>query len=188
MNHSITYKIIRSRRRTLGVEIRGGEVIVRAPLRCPIWEIESFVRSHIKWIERHLAKTENAQEKAQQQGILSEEEIRTLTKQAKEVIPQRAAYYAQRIGVSYGKITIRCQKTRWGSCSSKGNLSFNCLLMLTQPEVLDSVVVHELCHRKFMNHSQQFYQEVLKAYPEYRKWNRWLKKNGAVLLRRAGKE
>ena len=104
------------------------------------------------------------------------------------MIPQRAAYYAQRIGVSYGKITIRCQKTRWGSCSSKGNLSFNCLLMLTPPEVLDSVVVHELCHRKFMNHSQQFYQEVLKAYPEYRKWNRWLKKNGVVLLRRAGKE
>ena len=184
MNHSITYKIIRSRRRTLGVEIRGGEVIVRAPLRCPIWEIESFVRSHIKWIERHLAKTENAQEKAQQQGILSEEEIRTLTKQAKEVIPQRAAYYAQRIGVSYGKITIRCQKTRWGSCSSAGNINLNCLLMLTPPKIRDYVVVHELCHRLEMNHSARFWKEVARVLPDYRESVAWLKRNGSAIIGR----
>ena len=188
MSSSITYKIIRSRRRTLGVEIRGGEVVVRAPLRCPVWEIERFVRDHLRWIENHLAKAENAKEQAQQQGLLSEEEIRELTKRAKEVIPERVAYYAERIGVTCAKITIRCQKTRWGSCTSKGNLSFNCLLMLTPPQVLDSVVVHELCHRKHMNHSQSFYQEVLRVYPEYPRWNRWLKRNGAVLLRRAGKE
>ena len=62
MSSSITYKIIRSRRRTLGVEIRGGEVVVRAPLRCPVWEIERFVRDHLRWIENHLAKAENAKE------------------------------------------------------------------------------------------------------------------------------
>lgn len=188
MNNTITYKIIRSRRRTLGVEIRGGEVIVRAPLRCPIWEIERFVREHLRWIENHLAKAQTANERAQQLGDLSDEEIRALTDKAKEVIPKRAAYYAALIGVTYEKITIRCQKTRWGSCTSKGNLSFNCLLMLTPPQVLDSVVVHELCHRKHMDHSQGFYREVLRVFPEYPRWNRWLKTNGAVLLRRAGKK
>ena len=95
------------------------------------------------------------------------------------------AYYASIIGVSYGKVTIRKQKTRWGSCSARGDLNFNCLLMLTPPEVIDSVVVHELCHRKEMNHSRKFYGEVLRAFPDYRKWDKWLKDNGRMLLMRA---
>ena len=91
------------------------------------------------------------------------------------------------VGVTYGRITIRHQTSRWGSCSAKGNLSFNCLLMLTPPEVIDSVVVHELCHRKEMNHSTAFYAHVLRVFPEYRTWRRWLKDNGpALLLRRKG--
>ena len=89
------------------------------------------------------------------------------------------------IGVTYKRITIRKQKSRWGSCSAKGNLNFNCLLMLTPPEVIDSVVVHELCHRKEMNHSQRFYEEVLRVFPEYKQWDRWLKKNGTAILLRA---
>ena len=88
------------------------------------------------------------------------------------------------MGVTYGKITIRNQKTRWGSCSKTGNLNFNCLLMLAPPQVLDAVVVHELAHRKEMNHSPRFYREIEKVYPEYEKWNRWLKENGAILLKR----
>ncbi len=97
----------------------------------------------------------------------TEEEIYTLAQKALEYIPKRVEYYAKKIGVTYGRITIRNQKTRWGSCSSKGNLNFNCLLMLTPPETIDSVVVHELCHRKHMNHSPAFYKEVYKAYPDY---------------------
>ena len=99
-------------------------------------------------------------------------------------IPERVAYYAPIAGVSYGRITIRNQKSRWGSCSAKGNLNFNCLLMLTPPEVIDSVVVHELCHRKEMNHSRRFYDEVLRVYPDYHIWNKWLKENGAAIMRR----
>jgi predicted metal-dependent hydrolase len=98
------------------------------------------------------------------------------------VIPERAAHYAALMGVTYGRITIRAQKTRWGSCSSKGNLSFNCLLMLAPPEVLDSVVVHELCHLRVMNHSERFYAEVLRVFPEYREKHGWLKDNGDMLL------
>ena len=115
---------------------------------------------------------------------LSQAEIDELKARAAEVIPARVSYYAQIVGVEYGRITIRCQKTRWGSCSSKGNLNFNCLLMLAPPEVLDSVVVHELCHLKVMNHSQAFYDEVLRAYPNYKQDHQWLKEHGGELMAR----
>ena len=96
------------------------------------------------------------------------------------VIPERVRHFAPLIGVDYGRITIRCQRTRWGSCSAKGNLSFNCLLMLLPNEVVDSVVVHELCHRKHMNHSPLFYAEIERVFPEYRKCSKWLKENGGM--------
>ena len=83
-------------------------------------------------------------------------------------------------------MTIRNQKTRWGSCSSNGRLNFNCLLMLAPREVLDSVVVHELCHLKEMNHSDRFYAEVYRVFPEYDRCSRWLKTDGTVLLARMG--
>ena len=102
----------------------------------------------------------------------------------REYIPARVAFYAPFVGVTYGRITIRNQKKRWGSCSSKGNLNFNCALMLAPPEAIDSIVVHELCHRKQMNHSKAFYDEVLKVYPDYWKWDKWLRENGSALIRR----
>ena len=114
----------------------------------------------------------------------TQEELQVLAEKAVRVIPERVRYYAPIIGVDYGRITIRSQKTRWGSCSSKGNLNFNCLLMLTPLEVIDSVVVHELCHRKYMNHSKDFYAEVERVFPDYQKWNKWLKENGLSLIKR----
>ena len=90
----------------------------------------------------------------------------------------RVAYYAEKLGVSYGKITLRQQKTRWGSCSSEKNLNFNWKLILAPPEVLDYVVVHELCHLKEMNHSKAFWDEVGKVMPEYETYKLWLKENG----------
>lgn len=96
--------------------------------------------------------------------------------------PGAGALYAEKLGVTYGRITIRCQKSRWGSCSSRGDLSFNCTLMKCPPEALDSVVAHELCHRKEMNHSARFYAEVLRVFPDYPKWHRWLKETGSLYL------
>ncbi|MBO5999734.1 MAG: M48 family metallopeptidase [Lachnospiraceae bacterium] len=151
-------------------------IVVRAPLRMSNAAIGQFVESHRKWIEKQYARL------SEPHDLLTEEEIEELTRQAKKAIPERAAYYAGIAGVTYGRITIRHQRTRWGSCSSKGNLSFNCLLMLAPPEVLDSVIVHELCHRKYMNHSPAFYAEVERVFPEYRRHHGWLKKNGDRLL------
>ena len=84
--------------------------------------------------------------------------------------------------MTYGRITVRDQKTRWGSCSQTGNLNFNFRLILAPSEVLDYVVVHELCHRRQMNHSTQFWQEVAQVLPDYRKRKAWLTENGWRLM------
>ncbi len=186
MSLPMEYEVIRSRRKTLCAEVREDRVIIRAPLRASAAEIRAFVQKNREWIETHLEK---ARQKALERSAvprLTDGEIRALAEQALRVIPERAAYYAPLVGVRYGRITIRNQRTRWGSCSSKGNLNFNCLLMLTPPEALDSVVVHELCHLKEMNHSKRFYAEVLRVFPEYRKWQKWLRDNGSQILARLG--
>lgn len=176
------YRVIRSKRKSLSLQILPEGLVVRAPYFVKDKEIDAFVTQHRRWIEKHLIKMREQTRTSENIVPLSEKEIRELAEQAKKVIPERVKYYAPIVGVTYGRITIRSQRTRWGSCSSKGNLNFNCLLMLTPPEVLDSVVVHELCHRKEMNHSKRFYDEVLRVFPDYRKYERWLKKNGTSLL------
>ena len=177
--------IIRSARKSISLEIRPDtSVVVRAPLKASERDIRAFISRHENWIEKHLAAMQKKLDEQKNVEKLTMEEIQELAAQALRVIPQRVAYYAPKVGVTYGRITIRNQRSKWGSCSSKGNLNFNCLLMLAPPEVLDSVVVHELCHRKEMNHSDRFYAEVLRVYPEYHKWNRWLKENGGLLMRR----
>lgn len=176
----MTYEIIRSRRRTLAMEITPRGLVVRAPWAASTAQIEAFVTSHQKWVEKHLARLEERP----QAEKLTVEELRELARRAVEVIPPRVAHYAPLVGVSYGRITIRSQRTKWGSCSGKGNLNFNCLLMLAPTEVTDSVVVHELCHRKEMNHSDRFYREVLRVFPDYWKWDRWLKDHGRELMER----
>lgn len=86
------------------------------------------------------------------------------------------------MGVPYEKVFVKTQKTRWGSCSSKGNISLNCLLMKVPPYVRKYVIVHELAHRKEMNHSERFWKVVAEEIPEYQKVARWLKGNGDPLI------
>ena len=180
-------EVIRSCRKTLSVEIREGHLLVRAPLRVSGAEITRFLQEKQGWIDKHMARAQAQEEAKKDILLLTEQEIRILAKEAKRLIPDRAAYFARLMGVSYGRITIRCQRTRWGSCSSKGNLNFNCLLMLAPRDVLDSVIVHELCHRKHMNHSAAFYEDVLRVLPDYRSQDKWLKKNGPLLMARLRK-
>ena len=174
--------VIRSSRKTISLELGPEGLIVRAPRQATDVQIREFLERHRRWIEVHAAKR-TAQE-VSAQPKLTPAELRALAEQATTVFAARAAYYAPLVGVSYSGITIRAQHTRWGSCSSKGNLNFNCLLLLAPPEVLDSVVVHELCHRKEMNHSARFYAEVLRVCPDYRERQQWLKEHGAALLAR----
>ena len=180
------YELIRSDRKTIGATIRQNRLIVRAPQRATEKEIERFLLRHQKWIETHLEQAQAREEEKKAIRKLTQEEVRALADRARDVIPKRVAYYAPRVGVSYGNITVRRQHSRWGSCSSKGNLNFNCLLMLMPPEVVDSVVVHELCHRKEMNHSPRFYAEVLRVFPDYRTQEKWLKENGPKFMAMLG--
>lgn len=187
MNADIKINIIRTDRKTLSIQLKQGEIIARAPLRMKDKEIYSFIESKKSWIEKNLAKMEERQKVLDEVQPFTQEEINALAEKAKQIIPERVKYYAPKIGVTYNRITIRCQRTRWGSCSSKGNLNFNCLLALFPVEVIDSVVVHELCHRKHMNHSPQFYAEIDKVFPEYKKWHKWLSDNGGVYMGRLPK-
>jgi len=115
-------------------------------------------------------------------GAFSPEEVKALARQAAKELPVRVRKFAPLVGVDYGRITIRSQRTRWGSCSAKGNLNFNCLLMLCPEEVRDYVVIHELCHRKELNHSPRFWAEVEKVCPDYARHRKWLKENGGSLI------
>ena len=175
--------IIKSNRKTVSLEIRpDGKLTVRAPQRMTYKEIEAFVNSKSEWIEKALEKYRNISENSEPEYTVGE--LEEFTRLAKAIIPQRVRFFADLMGVTYNKISIRHPKTMWGSCSSKGNLSFSCLLTQMPPEILDSVVVHELSHRKHMNHSKEFYAEILRVMPDYYERERWLKKNGVYYSRR----
>ena len=181
---NIQFNIIYSPRKTLSLEIKPDGFTIRAPKGIPRREINNFVKSKQSWIKKQLSKIQARQEALEQSPVFTMDEIRGLADKALVVIPEKVKKYAPIVGVDYGKITIRNQRSRWGSCSSKGNLNFNCLLMLFSDEVIDYVVVHELCHRKYMNHSAAFYAEVEQVLPEYRKCQKWLKDNGGLYLNR----
>lgn len=181
-------EVIRSKRKTLAIEIRPDmRVVVRAPEKIPQNEIMKFVEEKQNWIKKHLVqmyfKAEEIK-KQKKEPALTNADIGKLCQKALSVIPDKVKYYAEIMGVTYGRITIRNQKTRWGSCSSKGNLNFNCLLMLMPDKVLDYVVVHELCHLKQMNHSKKFWKEVERYMPDYKNYKKWLNENGGALIER----
>ncbi len=176
-------KIIRSARKTLALEIREpGLLLVRAPSKLPNAKIASFLAEKEAWIQKNMALFEQRAEKGEDVRRISFEEVERLAEEAKNVLPEMIARYAALMGVDYGRITIRNQRTRWGSCSSKGNLNFNCLLMLAPREVQEYVVVHELAHRKEMNHSARFWSIVESVKPDYRQAKKWLREEGSKLV------
>ena len=176
--------LVRSSRKTLAVQIRAdGTVIARAPLRMPKDRILCFLSEKASWIRMQQGRMQEREKMRQQARIhLDAAQEKELRERAKSVLAQRTAYFARQIGVTYGRITVRDQKTRWGSCSQTGNLNFNFRLILAPLEVLDYVVVHELCHRRQMNHSAQFWHEVAQVLPDYRKRKAWLTENGWRLM------
>ena len=178
------FTLIRSNRKTVALQITPEGLVVRAPYFVSHAELQRVVESRRAWVEKHLAKARQAAEAQGGLPPLTPAELQELTERAKAYFPARTEYWARRMGVTYTGVAVRRQKTRWGSCSAKGSLSFNCLLMLAPPETVDSVIVHELAHRKEMNHSPRFYAAVYAAFPEYDVHNGWLKKNGAALMAR----
>lgn len=179
----VRLEVTRQNRKTVRMDVQAPDrVLLRVPLSMPEGKIREFLDKNASWIEKHLAlERERA---AAAPSPYTPEDIRRLADEAVRVIPERVKYYAPIVGVTCGRITVRNQKTKWGSCSARGNLNFNCLLMEAPPEVLDYVVVHELCHRNHMDHSPAFWAEVARVLPDYRKQKQWLKENGPGLIRR----
>lgn len=175
-NQKILISVKRSSRKSIGLEVRAtGEVFARIPSRLSDKKIKEFIESHKTWILQKVAFME--------QKIDSKKELRVpfwedLTgrerEKIKEKISSRVQYYSEKMQVEYERITIRNQKTRWGSCSSKGNLNFNYRLFYLPEELLDYVVIHELAHRRYMNHSMQFWKEVAAYCPSYGRYRKKL--------------
>lgn len=175
----ISYKIIRSSRKTIALQIMpDGMLLVRCPKHMDERQIRSFVESKRHWIQKHLQNRQPAQPK------ITPQQLQAMGEEVAQIISARAAYFAPLLGVTYKHITIRTQRTRWGSCSSQGNLNFNRLLALVPREVLDYVVVHELCHLREMNHSPKFWALVESILPDYRLRKKWLKETGSGFIGR----
>ena len=139
MSFPISYEIIYSKRKSVAIQIRpDGQVIVRAPYGCPRSFINSFIHQKADWIVKHSAENKQRYEKQVQlkkdRPTLSDAQRKRYIETARSIFTQKAAYYARLIGVTYGRISIREQKTRWGSCSSKGNLNFNWRLIFAPEE------------------------------------------------------
>jgi hypothetical protein len=158
------YELIRSRRKTLALEItRDGRVLVRAPLRLSQKRIDEFVSGHTDWIAKHLEQ----QRQRPQLPAPTAEEIEALKAQARAVLPERVAYWSEQMGVTPAGVKITTARHRYGSCSGKNSLCFSCFLMRSPPEAIDLVVVHELCHIREKNHGPRFYALLGQYLPDY---------------------
>ncbi|MEZ3487589.1 MAG: M48 family metallopeptidase [Lachnospiraceae bacterium] len=157
----------------MAVQIKeDGQVVVRTPYSVSRAEVERFLEERGEWILKNRQDLMDARKK---KTAITEEMRKAGVEKALRIFPERVEYYARLMGISYGRITIREQKTRWGSCSGRGNLNFNWKLVLMPPEILDYVVVHELAHRREMNHSRAFWKIVEQVLPDYQERRKKLK-------------
>lgn len=178
-------EVRRSKRKSATIKITADmQIVVYVPLYVSDNEIERMVISKSKWIDEHMLKVQSTIDERSKLEKITFEQVKELADQAVEYIPKRVKYYAEKENFVYNKITIKNLVSRWGSCSTKGNLNFNCLLMLTPDYVIDYIVVHELCHLREMNHSEKFWAEVEKIMPDYQRAELWLKQNGGNLISR----
>lgn len=184
--YDLPYTIIKSKRKTCALSIdEECRITMRIPLSVSAREVESFLQSKSRWLITHyltLLEKKNSRPQSNLSAVQKNYLENRYKEAAREYIPKRVAYYQPITGGDYTRITIRSQKTRWGSCSAKGTLSFNWRLMLAPPAILDYVVVHELCHLTHMNHSPAFWQAVEKAFPNYKDARKWLRDHGNELV------
>lgn len=166
----IHIQVIRSARRSLGLEVRDAHtVLARIPARVPDRELKAFVENHRDWIlEKTAVMEEREEHRKTTPAPLPEDLSKTDRMKIQLKIGKRVRHYCEVMGVKVGLVTVKNQKTRWGSCSAKGNVNFNYQLAFLPEELLDYVVIHELAHRRHMDHSKAFWAEVEKYCPDYR--------------------
>ncbi len=165
------YRLIRSSRRSLAIEVRQGQVIVRVPRLTSQAAVQRFVAAYQDRVLQHLAR-QAAQPVATEPTAEEAEQYRRL---AHEKLPAKVAHWAQRLGVRPSGFRVTSARTRFGSCSSKGSLCFSWRLMRYPEEAIDYVVLHEVAHLKHLNHSPAFYQLIASHMPDYRRRQQLLK-------------
>ena len=190
------YQLIKSNRKTIAISFdRDGNLVVKAPLFVSDRQIEDFVRQKSEWIEATALRLKRERAKvASALGRLilhvpyaaDYEDRRWVLeqwyrRQAQIVIGEKAREFAALLGVSYAAVRIKDQRSRWGSCSGKGNLNFNWRILMAPEAVCDYVVIHELCHLVHMDHSERFWKLVESVCPDYRRCRAWLKEQGKSL-------
>lgn len=178
----ISCELVRSGRKTVALEVsRDGVVRLRIPYQYPEKMALEFLERKRPWLFQAVEKVNQRQKKRKEAQAacpeITEAEEQAYRRQAKAILTQKADVYAKRMGVTYEKLMVKDQKTRWGSCSAKGNLNFNWRIVLAPEPVTDYVVIHELAHRIHMNHSAAFYQTIEAIMPDYRRQEQWLKEN-----------
>ena len=170
----------RKERKTLSIGIQeDGSLMIKAPLYMKKEAIERFLNQKRYWIYKQAKRMEDNRKN---QIVYSREQECVLRQQARIKLTEHTDYYKKILGVEYKRIRIADQKTRWGSCSSTGTISYNWHLVLLPDAILDYVVVHELCHLQHMNHSKDFWDLVECILPDYRSRRNWLKENGERYL------
>jgi hypothetical protein len=179
----VPVEVVYSGRRTMALEVKqDGTVKARVPYGTKNEAVTLFIKEHRQWIVEKWFLTKKRIEEATarpEPDYIRDPGLEAVyRKKAGEKLRERVAFFAEKMKVDYGRISVKAAKTRWGSCSAEGNLNFHWKLILMPPEVLDYVVVHELAHRKEMNHSPRFWKEVEMILPDYRKRRLWLKENG----------
>ena len=167
------YRLVRSRRRTLALEItREGEVVVRAPMGLSQKRIDQFVADHRGWIAEHLERQRRRQAARPEP---TEEERSEYIRRAREELPGRVAHYGALMGLTPAGLTVTGARTRFGSCSGKNRICFSWRLMQYPQAAIDYVVVHELAHIRHKDHSRAFYACVEEDLPDWRERRRLLR-------------
>ena len=166
------YNVIYSSRRTIALSVKDGRLIVRAPHGTRESTIVALIKKHEAWINKNLTKPRSVNNMNRE---LSLEQIEDLKRSAREILATKTKHYADIMGIKCGRVRITSAKTRFGSCSAKGDISYSYRLMLYPEEAVDYVVVHELAHIKEMNHSKKFYAIIEGVMPDYKVRKRLLK-------------
>ncbi|MEK7631088.1 MAG: M48 family metallopeptidase [Patescibacteria group bacterium] len=168
------YKSARAKRMRISVH-RDGSVRATQPARLATRHFLTFLESNIAWVTERLRYVGTLPPVTQPIQHSRVEKIR-LSLEAKALATRRLQHFNQSYGFAYNKIVIRNQKTKWGSCSAKGNLNFNYRIVLLPAELADYIIVHELCHLGELNHSKNFWALVAKTLPNHKELRRAVKK------------
>lgn len=167
-NEKIEY-MVRKHRRAKRLKLAvycDGNCVVTLPWHMGEWNAEQFIKQNAQWVLEKM----KAMKKIGKQSVFSRhshEEYLKLKEYARDLVAKRLEKYNAHYGFDYKGVAIRNQKTRWGSCSSKGNLNFNYKIVLLPPRHADYIIVHELCHLKEFNHGKRFWNLVAETIPEY---------------------